>query len=488
MREITEQQIMAMAQNATAVSNARKIVQKGGFLRLFCSADDTFYMGECSGSGKSTYVTSADFLEETGPVCRCSCPSRQFPCKHALALLFEIQGKKEFTFCEIPEDILKKRERKQNRTARKTSSSKEKETVSETEMKKKAASSRSSQTARTKKIKKQLEGLALAKKMIQDLLKAGLGTMAGSTWKTYEQLSKQLGDYYLTGPQRLLNSLILEIASFQKDGKEEHYENAIHILEKMWTLVQKSETYLSQKLLQDETAPDNSQLYEELGEIWKLSQLEEIGNSRQNVNLLQLAFWVTYEESRKEFIDTGCWGDLATGEIFLTHNYRPKKALKYVKQEDSIFGVAEIPSMAYYPGEGNLRVRWEGAAIRPAQEEDFSGLWKFGATSLAKETKTAKNTIKNVLSNPIQISLVSYELLGKCEEGYVLKNQDGETILLGDCPYLEASTHRIGLLPDSRLLENQILLGAFYYHAPTKRMKLHPISILTKKDVVRLLY
>jgi hypothetical protein len=40
--------------------------------------------GECEGSGKTAYRASADL---SGPVFRCSCPSRRFPCKHALGLL-----------------------------------------------------------------------------------------------------------------------------------------------------------------------------------------------------------------------------------------------------------------------------------------------------------------------------------------------------------------------------------------------------------------
>jgi SWIM zinc finger len=40
--------------------------------------------GLCAGSGKSPYQTIVDL---TGPAYKCSCPSRKFPCKHALALL-----------------------------------------------------------------------------------------------------------------------------------------------------------------------------------------------------------------------------------------------------------------------------------------------------------------------------------------------------------------------------------------------------------------
>lgn len=60
--------------------------------------------------------------------------------------------------------------------------------------------------------------------------------------------------------------------------------------------------------------------------------------------------------------------------------------------------------------------------------------------------------------------------------------------MLGDSSYLEASTERIGLLPDSKLLENQVLLGAFYYDYTDRRIKLQPLSIITETDIIRLLY
>lgn len=206
MRQITEQQILALAPNATAASNGRKISQNGGFIRLEQAPDDTFYLGECTGSGKNNYITTADFQDENASVFRCTCPSRQFPCKHSLGLLYEIMA--------------------------------------------------------------------------------------------------------------------------------------------------------------------------------------------------QLAFWVTFDEARKEYIDTGCWADLDTGEVSMTYNYRPMKALKYVKQEDTVFGVAQVPLAVYYPGEGNKRVRWEAAAVRPLEKGDLESLKARACVSLTIEAKAAKNTLKNAMADP----------------------------------------------------------------------------------------
>jgi hypothetical protein len=47
--------------------------------------NDRAVWGLCQGSGASPYQTIVDFA---GPAFKCSCPSRKFPCKHALGLLF----------------------------------------------------------------------------------------------------------------------------------------------------------------------------------------------------------------------------------------------------------------------------------------------------------------------------------------------------------------------------------------------------------------
>ena len=174
MGKITEQQVVSMAPNSAAVANARKISSKGGFVSLAKTEDDTFYMGECKGSGKSNYTVSVDFIEPENPVCRCSCPSRQFPCKHGLALLFEIVQDKTFAHCELPETIREKREKKEKKAAKALESKEGGE-----EKKSGTRSKKTSQAARIKKMKKQLEGLGVLRKMVDRLLEAGLGTLTG---------------------------------------------------------------------------------------------------------------------------------------------------------------------------------------------------------------------------------------------------------------------------------------------------------------------
>ena len=489
MKNITEQQILSMAPNAAAASNGRKIAAGGGFVRLFKSADDTFFMGECKGSGKNPYITSADYIDPDKPVYRCSCPSRQFPCKHSLALMYEMMSGKPFEICEIPEDILKKR----GKIAAKTAPEKSPEELTPEEKeklkKKKASSAKTAQNAKKKKLQKQLEGLELCKKVIDGLISAGLGTMGGTSMASYQDISKQLGDYYLNGPQKLLNRLIIEIEAFRKDGDEAHYDNAIDIIEKLGTLIKKSRAYIDEKLESGNFAPDDSVLYEELGEAWKISELEAAGKCMKNVRLAQLAFWVSYDEGAREYVDTGAWLELSEGKIYLTKNFRPVKSLKYIKADDTVFGAADVPDMAIYPGEGNVRVRWENAAVNGLSQKDYEKIRSLASPSVVKEEKEIKNLLKNSLQSPILFRLMEFEKIGRVGGDIILKQSCGDTLTLKDFPELEETLERLEILP-REVLENGVMLCGFFYDRNSRRLCAQPISIVPENEntVIRLLY
>ena len=46
--------------------------------------------------------------------------------------------------------------------------------------------------------------------------------------------------------------------------------------------------------------------------------------------------------ARREFVDTGIWMNLNSGRIQLTQTFRPYKAAKYIKSDDSFFQVAQV--------------------------------------------------------------------------------------------------------------------------------------------------
>ncbi|MER6951650.1 SWIM zinc finger family protein [Nonomuraea sp. NPDC000554] len=75
-------QVLALAPDASSQKAAQGVAAPGTWsLR---GVTDSVLFGECRGSGAKPYQASVDLTE---PAYRCSCPSRKFPCKHALGLL-----------------------------------------------------------------------------------------------------------------------------------------------------------------------------------------------------------------------------------------------------------------------------------------------------------------------------------------------------------------------------------------------------------------
>ncbi len=75
--------VLALAPDAPSQRVAQSLAS-GRAWPLAGAAGPGARWGECRGSAVTPYRTVVDL---TGPAYRCSCPSRKFPCKHALALL-----------------------------------------------------------------------------------------------------------------------------------------------------------------------------------------------------------------------------------------------------------------------------------------------------------------------------------------------------------------------------------------------------------------
>ena len=75
--------MLALVADASSLRAAQPLAS-GRSWAVTGAADGTVLWGECQGSAAAPYRTAVDL---SGPAYRCSCPSRKFPCKHALALM-----------------------------------------------------------------------------------------------------------------------------------------------------------------------------------------------------------------------------------------------------------------------------------------------------------------------------------------------------------------------------------------------------------------
>ncbi|SBT91894.1 SWIM zinc finger [Streptomyces sp. DI166] len=80
------EQVLALAPDAASRKAGSKLGAAGPWSEAGSSDEGTVW-GLCKGSGSRPYQTVVDLADGAGPAYKCSCPSRKFPCKHALGLL-----------------------------------------------------------------------------------------------------------------------------------------------------------------------------------------------------------------------------------------------------------------------------------------------------------------------------------------------------------------------------------------------------------------
>ncbi len=94
------EKIEALAPDQGSLDAARKLLKPAQWPTLAQDGADLVW-GECQGSGATPYRVC---VTETDAGYKCSCPSRKFPCKHSLALMWmRTEGKVTFTTGTPPE-------------------------------------------------------------------------------------------------------------------------------------------------------------------------------------------------------------------------------------------------------------------------------------------------------------------------------------------------------------------------------------------------
>ena len=153
-------------------------------------ASSDLVWGLCAGSGKDPYQVAVDL---DGPAYRCSCPSRKFPCKHALGLLLNWAGGR------VPEQVAPAdyaRSWQAGRSTRAGQATAKTATVKDT-----AAAARRSQ----RRAQRVAAGLAELQMWLCDQVRAGLSGAAGH--RHAEQIAARMVDAQAPGVANALRRL-----------------------------------------------------------------------------------------------------------------------------------------------------------------------------------------------------------------------------------------------------------------------------------------
>lgn len=184
---LSPDQITAIAPDAASLKAGRDLGSPRKWQSL--GGDEESLWGLAMGSGKDPYQTRislADFAT------KCSCPSRKFPCKHALGLMFIAAGEPgALTQKERPPWVAEWLDARAAREEKSTSRATEKSTAPVDE--KAAAKRRQQRESRVS------EGVALLQQSLLDLVREGLAAPVARDPATWENLARRMIDCQAPG-------------------------------------------------------------------------------------------------------------------------------------------------------------------------------------------------------------------------------------------------------------------------------------------------
>jgi hypothetical protein len=170
------------------LAQVRKWVQLG--------RDDRVVWGECQGSGSKPYQTQFDLSDATS---KCSCPSRKFPCKHAIGLMLILSSSPNDIANQSPPAWV---EEWFGARADRVKKKQEKAEAPTKPVDEEAATAR-----REKRLTRIREGLAALKIWSEDLLRGGIATLPSKGYAFFDEPARRMIDAPAPGVARRLQRL-----------------------------------------------------------------------------------------------------------------------------------------------------------------------------------------------------------------------------------------------------------------------------------------
>jgi hypothetical protein len=411
---LNEDAVHRLAPDTDSLTAARGLVRKKSFGALGVSADGTWLLGQCKGSGKLPYEVSIDLADPAAPTFRCNCPSRKFPCKHGLGLMLEyVENAAKFAEKEPPAELQAKREKKAVRDQKKAEGGP-------------PAPRKVNAAALSKKAAAQRDGLDVLERLLVDLAAGGQWFEATRLAKLDRQ-AKQLADAYLPGAMVVLRRLI---NTGRAENLDEEHRNAVGsgLVAHLWATVQKGRNYLDDKIAGDENQAEADAVIEDvLGKTWQLAELREKGYVKAGLELLELAFERSDDDARLERVEISHLLDLNDGSLYQAIAFRPFRGMNQIPEQPSYTLPLSVQEAAVYPGFLNRRVRWEKGAEQ-AREVAPADLGK--AYSVARpHFKAALDAFRQQMKHPLApreaVVLVRCERLGRVGDRVVAEDSAG---------------------------------------------------------------
>ncbi len=219
---LTEAYIEKLAVNANAFKAGKKLSLSSKWVEYHKS--ERAIWGAIKGSGKNPYHVSIDLQDLAY---KCSCPSRQHPCKHSIAiLLLHCQESASFTQSTEPPEIAEWLDKRHA----KTTAADTPKVLTEKEIEKRAADKAKRVASRFDSINKGIQELD---QWLKDLVRLGLLELPSKDYAFFENFAAKMVDAKAPGLGARIRSLN-ELNYSVQDGWQ---EDAFEIIGQLYLLI-----------------------------------------------------------------------------------------------------------------------------------------------------------------------------------------------------------------------------------------------------------
>jgi hypothetical protein len=299
---------------------------------------------------------------------------------------------------------------------------------------------------------------------------------------------KQLDSYYIPGIQSELYDLL---GMFGQSGEVPYHQCTSKIV-RLHTLITRARAYFEKKQESPDQMDTGSEIEELVGYPWKLEELHQYNLFEKDARLMQLCFHVLREDDKARFVDEGFNISLNTGQIIKTHNYRPYKALQYIREDDSIFQLIHIPELFIYPGKSvNPRTRWDASTLEEPTQCIYEEILSHARESIDEVVREVKNQLKDLLLFEHPAVLVRCNTLKRLEgdeDKFIMEDGRGRSLTLRPNAYCQDNfLSMLDRLPPAAISGCALLL-LFDNDVEAGLLTAQPLAVVTNQAVIRLVF
>jgi hypothetical protein len=254
VRRWSAERVNALASDAASAQAGRKLATPGPWSGYGARAEAGLVWGDCKGSGAKPYQVSVELPADQGepvpPAYACTCPSRKFPCKHALGLLLLWSGGAvpEVDADAVPprveEWLASRRERAERSEARKAAQA-EKAAAAEAvdasaagddpAARKASQSNQAAERRAAQRIERIDAGLDDLELWLRDQVRSGLTGLRSGGYRPIDDLARRLVDAQAPGVAGRVRGLTVSLSTAEDWPERTLTElSLLHLLIQGW--------------------------------------------------------------------------------------------------------------------------------------------------------------------------------------------------------------------------------------------------------------